>query len=125
MAKEIKKDKFDWDAFTSRHGERIVVHCQTEEEAKQFCKIMHERGLRWCNGERYIDNEHYFSHKERTYYSGIGKTGSIDFANERGYTVLKFSLLDFETESKDSTKSSSSLNYKMINSYDDWLFEAI
>lgn len=31
-----------------------MVHCKTEEEAKDFCKQMHEHGMKWCNGESYL-----------------------------------------------------------------------
>lgn len=98
MAKQIIKEKFDWDVFIDSRNyarDRIVVHCQTEEEARQFCKMMHKHGLRWADGSSFIHDDGWYKYRERTYYSGSGTRGSIDFANIRGDIILKFRLLDF------------------------------
>lgn len=30
-----------------------VVHCKTELEAIEFCKLLHEAGKQWCTGALY------------------------------------------------------------------------
>lgn len=99
MAK-VNKEKFDWDVFVSNANidgsEKIVVHCQTENESKEFRKLMHEHGLRWRGGDSYLNHSNWSEYRERTYYAGNGRYGTIDSANKKGYTVLKFKLLDFD-----------------------------
>lgn len=36
--------KFNWDEFKDADN-KIAVNCKTEEEAKDFCKRMHEHGM--------------------------------------------------------------------------------
>ena len=38
--------EFNWSEFKDTNN-IIAVHCKTEEEAKDFCKQMHEHGMRW------------------------------------------------------------------------------
>ena len=38
--------KFNWDEFKNKDN-KIAVHCKTEEEAVDFCKQMHEHGMKW------------------------------------------------------------------------------
>ena len=51
--------KFNWDEFKNKDN-KIAMHCKTEEEAKDFCKQMHEHGMKWRNGESYLKNTNYF-----------------------------------------------------------------
>ena len=44
--------EFDWDKFKNESN-KIVVHCRTEEEAKDFCRKMHEQGMRWRDGREW------------------------------------------------------------------------
>lgn len=37
--------RFNWDEFKDTDN-KIAVHCKTEEEAKDFCKQMHEKGMK-------------------------------------------------------------------------------
>lgn len=43
--------KFNFDMWKDK---KVCMHCKTEEEAKDFCRVMHEAGLRWCDGKTYI-----------------------------------------------------------------------
>ena len=36
-----------------------VIHCQTEKEANEICKLMHQVGLRWSSGDSYLQNTKY------------------------------------------------------------------
>ena len=47
--------KFNWNEFKNKDN-KIAVYCKTEEEAVDFCKQMHEHGMKWCNGESYLKN---------------------------------------------------------------------
>lgn len=82
--------KFNWDEFKNI-GNKIAVHCKTEEEAKDFCKQMHEHGMKWCNGESYWKNTKYNAHHEETCYYGNGEYSSRDFAEKYNYKILEWS----------------------------------
>lgn len=81
--------KFNWDEFKNTKN-KIAVHCKTEEEAKDFCKRMHEHGMKWCNGESYLKNANYNAHHERTCYYGSGECSSRDFAENYNYKILEW-----------------------------------
>ena len=82
--------KFNWDEFKNKDN-KIVVHCKTEEEAVDFCKQMHEHGMKWCNGESYWKNTKYNAHHEETCYYGNGEYSSRDFAEKYNYKILEWS----------------------------------
>lgn len=46
--------RFNWDEFKNKDN-KIAVHCKTEEEAIDFCKRMHEHGMKWCTGKSYME----------------------------------------------------------------------
>ncbi len=80
--------KIDWDKFKT---EKIAVHCKTEEEAKDFCKKMHEQGMKWKNGNSYIKKQYYDVHQEKMCYYADGECSDLGYAKEKGYIVLEWS----------------------------------
>lgn len=81
--------KFNWNEFKNKDN-KIAVHCKTEEEAKDFCKQMHEHGMKWCNGESYLKNTNYIVHEGTCYY-GSGEYSTRDFAENYNYKILEWS----------------------------------
>ena len=82
--------KFNWDEFKNKDN-KIVVHCKTEEEAKDFCKQMHKHRMKWWNGESYLENTNYNAHHGGTCYYGSGEYSSRDFAEKHNYKILEWS----------------------------------
>lgn len=82
--------KFNWEEFKDKNN-KIAVHCKTEEEAKDFCKQMHEHGLKWCNGYSYILKTYYETYEKRTCYIGYGRYSNYDYFIEQGYKILEWS----------------------------------
>ena len=82
--------KFNWDEFKNKYN-KIVVHCKTEEEAKDFCKQMHKHRMKWWNGESYLENTNYNAHHGGTCYYGSGEYSSRDFAEKHNYKILEWS----------------------------------
>lgn len=81
--------KFDWKKF---RNEKIAVHCKTEEEAKDFCKKMHEQGMKWNgDGNSFLEETKYHAFQERTCYSGTGCFCPYDYYKENKYTILEWS----------------------------------
>ena len=70
--------------------ENECIHCETEEQAKAICKLMHEAGLKWCNGKTYLYYNDYNSYKSETCY--IPKEGtycSLKYAKITNHTIYK------------------------------------
>lgn len=80
--------KFDWDKFKK---EKIAVHCKTKEEAKDFCREMHDYGMKWIDGNSYLDITNYEVKKSETCYDGTGSYARYAFYNRNGYTILEWS----------------------------------
>ena len=81
--------KFDWKKF---RNEKIAVHCKTEEEAKDFCKKMHEQGMKWNgDGNSFLEETKYRTFQEETCYSGTGCFCPYDYYKENKYTILEWS----------------------------------
>lgn len=82
--------KFNWDEFKNI-GNKIAVHCKTEEEAVDFCKQMHEHRMKWCNGESYLKNTNHNAHNKGTCHYGNGEYSSRVFAEKYNYKILEWS----------------------------------
>lgn len=82
--------KFNWDEFKNKYN-KIAVNCKTEEEAKDFCKRMHEHGMKWCTGKSYMEKTNYEEHKGETCYYGIGEYSSRVYAEKYNYKILEWS----------------------------------
>ena len=107
--------KFNWDEFKDEKN-NIAVNCKTEEEAKDFCKQMHEHGMKWCNGESYLKNTNYNVYNEGTCYYGSGEYSSRVFAEKYNYKILEWS----DYMQKNFTKSD--LKDGMVVEYNDNCF---
>lgn len=81
--------KFNWDEFKNEYN-KIAVYCKTKEEAVDFCKQMHEHGMKWCNGESYLKNTNYMRNEGTCYY-GSGEYSTRDFAEKYNYKILEWS----------------------------------
>ena len=80
--------EFDWNEFKSN---RIAVHCRTEEESENFCKLMVKNstpvgGNYW---ERYKENTCYTYNNDSGYYDSYYST--IKYYELEGYTILEWS----------------------------------
>lgn len=82
--------KFNWDEFKKTEN-KIAVHCKTEEEAKDFCRMMHEQGMRWFTKERYSEKIEYAIYEEKTCYTGRGTFGPLFYFIDEGYEILEWS----------------------------------
>lgn len=82
--------KFNWDEFKDADN-KIAVHCKTEEEAVDFCKQMHEQGMKWRGEYSYLDYTNYYIYAESTCYTAEGKYCHENYYKKRGYTILEWS----------------------------------
>lgn len=81
--------RFNWDEFKDTDN-KIAVHCKTEEEAKDFCKRMHEHGMKWRDGESYLECTEYGKHLSEPCYTGYGEYSRNEYYKSKGYKILEW-----------------------------------
>ena len=71
--------------------ENECIHCETEEQAKAICKLMHEAGLKWRFGNSYLENTYYYEDykSETCYFPADIQYADLDYAKEENYTIYK------------------------------------
>lgn len=82
--------KFNWKEFKNTNN-KIVVHCKTEKEAKDFCKQMHKHGMTWSSIRSYLVYTYYEKYKEESCYTNYGVVVTCNFCKENGYRILEWS----------------------------------
>ena len=92
--------EFNFDDYKGNY----TMHCETQEEAEDFCKTMHETGRKWCNGKSYLEENNWNKREKNTCYGfNEGTYGSTEaygeFPFQEKYNILEWS--DF----KESTTS--------------------
>ena len=83
-----------------------VMHCKTEEEAKDFCRVLHEAGRRWFAGDYYLENNCFDKYKSETGYNfNNGTYANVDYYKYRNYIVLEWSDFMDHVFTKDDLKT--------------------
>jgi hypothetical protein len=66
------------------------IHCETEEQAKAICKLMHEAGFKWKGGQSYLSKNYYGNLKSETCYFPIdGQYDELSYAKQENYKIYK------------------------------------
>ena len=82
--------KFDWEDFKTSND--IAINCETEEEAIDFCKKMHEHGMKWSIGSSYLEVTYWEIYEEgKICYTSDGTATDLEYCKNYGYTVLEWS----------------------------------
>lgn len=80
---------FDFGAWKYKN---VCMHCKTEEEAEDFCKVMDAAGLRWSNGESYLGLSNFRNHENHIcYFFNNGAYSGYEYAKTKGHTILEWS----------------------------------
>lgn len=80
--------KFNLDDYKGKY----VMHCKTEEEAKDFCRVLHEAGRKWNNDSHYLYDTKWNYNQESTCYNfNKGSLSSAGSYLAHGYAVLSWS----------------------------------
>ena len=79
--------EFNWEEFIS--NDKIAVHCKTEEQAKDFCRKMHEHGLEWSNRESYLKTTNLGAYEKEICYTGHGTYSSLEYVENNDYTIIE------------------------------------
>jgi hypothetical protein len=79
--------KFNINNYTGKY----CMHCKTEEEAKSFCKYLHNIGRRWCTGRSYLDQTSYICYGSDTAYNfNEGSYADVYYYRRNGYVILQW-----------------------------------
>ena len=52
------KSKFNWEEFTNKSN-HVIVRCETESDAVNFCKLMDSHNVKWLYGDKYTDYNYW------------------------------------------------------------------
>lgn len=70
---------------------KYVMHCKTEEEAKDFCNYLHSIDKKWCDSKEYINHTNWGVYAQETCYNfNSGCFGRINFYLVQNYTILEW-----------------------------------
>lgn len=86
---KIRPEYFDFGKYQDTDTEMYGVLCKTEEEANEFCLLMHKNGMHWNSDESYITtdrngNQKFNNHFKQesngvVYFFNVGKICSYDY----------------------------------------------
>ncbi len=76
--------------------EKLAIHCDTKEKAKQLLKAFDKMGKKWSAGDSYLEYIYWSPYKQNTCYNNNNGYCSIDWCKEEDYKVYKFENVDFE-----------------------------
>lgn len=85
----MEQKEFNWLEFLL--SDNIAVYCNTEEQAIDFCRRMHEHGLHWSSRESYLDKTSWGTYRKETCYTSYGSYSNFEFYASNDYTILKWS----------------------------------
>lgn len=81
------KKKFNINDYKGKY----VMHCKTEEEAKDFCNYLHSVGKKWSDFKEYIGHTSWGVYARETCYNfNSGCFGRIAFYLAQNYTILEW-----------------------------------
>lgn len=84
---------------------KYVMHCKTEEEAKTFCKYLHNIDYIWYSGDSYLSESYWDRYKESMCYNfNYGTYCDKQYYEEEGYTILE--MEDFMDKEEDELNHS-------------------
>ena len=86
-----KKEEF----YLKYHGEKVAVHCDTEEKAKAYFALEDSFGTIWANGEKLERTRWEFYNKETCYArfkDGTVGIGYLQWFKDEGYKIVEFEL---------------------------------
>src|SRR3712207_9349337 len=95
-----KNMKFNLNDYADTDTVQYVMHCKTEEEAKEFCALLDRAGRHWFNSKPY-NRTRWNTYKEDTcYFFNDGHYGCYKTlaAESHRCTILEWS--DFRSEER-------------------------
>lgn len=84
---------------------KYVMHCKTEEEAEDFCRVLHEAGRTWRAGNSYLEYTYWEYHEECTCYNfNNGYMYDTGYYLSNNYKILEWSAFMNKEFTKDDLR---------------------
>lgn len=87
---------FDFDKY---RDDSAVMICKTREESEMFCRLLHDEGRTWNNGESYLREDHFIPFEGTGYAFNRGQYSSAKTFEEsyyrKHYKIYNFSQFDW------------------------------
>lgn len=81
--------KFDFEKYK---GQKVAMHCKTEQEAIDFCNYMYNHGKKWTSGGSYKEYTNYIHYNSETCYCfNNGTFGKRKSLIKEGFEILEWS----------------------------------
>lgn len=95
--------KFNFEEWKDK---KVVMHCSTREEAKNFCKVMHEAGKRWRFGNYYSSTTYWEKYEKETCYDfNEDLFSDLSYFKAKNYIILEWSDYMKKTFTKSKLKN--------------------
>lgn len=75
-------------------SEILVIHCNTEEKAKQLLEAFDRLGKEWNNGESYLEVTNWSMAEKETCYDNKGLYSSYKIYKENDFNIYEFENVD-------------------------------
>lgn len=78
-------------------GQKIAIHCPTEDDAKEVLRILHENGCEWYSGATLVSSPKWQHYQSQTAYEIADGRGDIlgtvtwdhkSYFQDNNYTIL-------------------------------------
>lgn len=80
--------KFDFEKYK---GQKVAMHCKTEQEAIDFCNYMYNHGKKWTSGRSYKEDTNYiYYHSETCYCFNNGTYDKREYLIKEGFKILEW-----------------------------------
>lgn len=80
--------------------DKLAIHCDTEEKAKQLLKAFDKMGKKWASGQSYLEVNCWNGYEENTCYSNNNGYAFINWYKENNYKIYDFEDVIFFEEEK-------------------------
>ena len=110
----MNKPKFNIDDYPGKH----VMHCNSEEKAKVFCRYMDSIGLKWSSDWPYLYYNFWTIGKEETCYS----FNDGEYSSDNLYHILEFDDFDWSKPSQTAKADTGKPRLSLVSPY---LIEAV
>lgn len=85
------KTTIDKEFFEKWKDKEVAMWCKKKEYAEEFCKLMHEQGLKWSTGRSYLDSNYWDDYTAETAYEfNTGHFAELNLPEINNYTILDF-----------------------------------
>lgn len=76
---------------------KLVIHCETEEQAKKFCEESNKLGKAWCNHYNFLTSDNMWNdYKESTCYTNKGEYCYKGWFEKHKYRILEFEEIKWD-----------------------------